>query len=73
LLKIDWTKILPTGTPAADSVCHAIRIGDHPRHGTDAHQSNLVVADLLRNAGFVHGLGIAVDQQDFVARRSERL
>jgi hypothetical protein len=54
-------------------VSHAIRPGDHPGHGTDTNQPDVLVADELRNLGFVHRLGIAIDQQDFVSARCECL
>ena len=54
-----------------DGVRHAIRLGDHAGHGTDAHESNVVIADILRDAIFVHGLGVAIDQQDFMAGRRQ--
>jgi hypothetical protein len=54
-------------------VSHAIRPGDHPGHGTDTNQPDVLVADELRNLGFVHRLGIAIDQQDFMSGRCECL
>ncbi len=60
----------PRGT---HRVRHAIGLGDHSRHGADAHQSNIVFTHVLRDAGFVHGLGVPVDQHHFVAGRGQRL
>ena len=57
----------------ANGVGHAIGLGDHASHGADADQPNVFVANILRDLGFVHGLGVAVDQQDFMARRGQRL
>src|SRR5262249_53752030 len=57
----------------SNSVSHAIRPGDHPGHGTDTHQPDVLIADELPNLGFVHWLGIAIDQQDFMSGRCERL
>ena len=51
----------------ANRVRHAIRSGDHPGHGADTNQSDVLVADELRNLGLVHRLGIAIEQQDFIS------
>ena len=57
----------------ADRVGHAVGLGDHPRHGADADEVDPLVAHVTRDLLLVHGLGVAVDQHDFMAGRSERL
>ncbi len=57
----------------ADGVGDAIGLGDHAGHGADADEVDFFIANILGDLGFVHGLGVAVDQQDFVAGRSEGL
>src|SRR5215470_12579775 len=56
-----------------NSISHAIRPGDHPGHGTDTNQSDVLVAHELRNLSLVYRLGVAIDQQNFMSGRSERL
>src|SRR5262249_55204651 len=56
-----------------NGISHAIRPGDHPGHGTNAHEPDVLVADELRNFSLLHGLGISIDQQNFMSWRSERL
>src|SRR6185312_3540362 len=57
----------------ANSVSNAIRLGNHPGHCADTYQTDVLVADELRNFVFVHRLGVAIDQKNFMVRRSERL
>src|SRR5215468_7027700 len=54
-------------------VSHAIGPGDHPGHGTDTDKPDVLVADESRNLDFVHRLGIAIDQQNFMSGRCECL
>ena len=60
-------------TGGADGVGDAIGLGDHAGHGADADQIDVLVAHVLRDLRFVHGLGVAVDEQNFVAGRGEGL
>jgi hypothetical protein len=57
----------------ANRVGNAISLGDHASHGANADQFDLLIADVLRDLSLIHGLGIAVDQENFVSRRSQRL
>ena len=57
----------------ANRIRDAVGLGDHPGHGADADQVNLLVAHILGDLRFIHGLGIAVNQQNLMARWSERL
>ncbi len=57
----------------ANGVGGAIRLGDHSGHGADADQSNVPFAHELRDLSLVHGLGIAINQQHFMAGRGQRL
>ena len=54
-------------------VRHTISFGDHSGHGTDADQINLLFEHIAGDAGFVHGLGVAIDQYHFMACGSKRL
>jgi len=56
-----------------NSVSHAIRPGDHPGHRTDADQPNVLFAHEVCNLSLVHGLGVTINQQYFMAGRSQRL
>ena len=49
-------------TRCANSVGHAVGLRDHPGHGADAYESDLLVAHILRDLRLIHRLGIAVDQ-----------
>ena len=53
----------------ANRIGHAIGFGDHASHGANADQINFLFDDITRNASFVHGLGVTVDQHNFMARR----
>ena len=57
----------------AHGVGHAIGLGDHAGHGADADQINLLFDHVAGDSGFVHGLSVAIDQDDFVFCGSERL
>ena len=57
----------------AHRVCHAIGLGDHSGHGADADQINFLFEHIAGNAGFIHGLGVAIDQNNFMAGGSKRL
>jgi hypothetical protein len=57
----------------ANSISHAVRLGNHPGHCADTNQPDVLVPDELHNLSLVHGLGIAIDQQNFMSGRSERL
>ena len=60
-------------TGGANRVSHAISLGDHAGHGADADQVDVVFADVTGDSGFIHGLSVAVDQEHFMARRSQGL
>src|SRR5258708_9550373 len=49
-------------SPGAHSVRHTIGLGDHPGHRTDADQPDTVFTHVARDAFFIHGLRVAVDQ-----------
>ena len=51
----------------ADRIRHAVSLGDHSGHGADADQINLLLDYISRDSGFVHGLGVSVDQHNVVA------
>src|SRR3982074_202830 len=53
-------------TSSAYGIGHAIRFCDHPGHGADTHQSNILLTDVSRNASLIHGLSVAINQQNFV-------
>jgi hypothetical protein len=57
----------------ADCVCHAIGLGDHSGHGADADQINFLLEHVAGDRRFVHGLGVAIDQDNFMTCGSERL
>jgi len=57
----------------ANRVGDAIGLGDHSGHGADADQSDVLIADVLRDLRLVHGLSVAIDEQNFVAGRGESL
>ena len=57
----------------AHGVAHAIGLGDHARHGTNANQSNLMFQHIRGQSRLVHGLCIAINQQDFMLGWSKRL
>ncbi len=55
----------------ANGVGDAIRLGDPSSHGANADQSNAFVSNVLCDLKLVHRLSIAVDQQHFMAGRSQ--
>ncbi len=57
----------------AHGIGHAVGLRDHARHGAYADESNIIFADVLRDARLVHRLRVPVDQHDFMAGRRERL
>ena len=57
----------------ADSIGHAIGLGDHASHRANAHQSDVLFFHKLRNTCFIHRLGVAIDQDYFVTGRRQRL
>src|SRR6266404_6202586 len=58
---------------SAHRVRHAISLGDHPGHCTDAHQPDILFTHVARDTFFIHGLRVAVNQHHFVARWSQCL
>src|SRR5437879_11693251 len=60
-------------TGGADSVGHAVGLGDHSRHRTDADKSDILFTHKTGNAGFIHWLSVAVDEHHFVACRGQSL
>jgi len=50
-------------------VSHAIGLGDHAGHGADADQIHFLFDHVARDPGFIHRLGVAVDQHNFMAGR----
>jgi hypothetical protein len=55
----------------ANSIGDAIRFGDHSGHGANADQSDVFVSNVLSDLNLVHGLSVAVNQQNFMTRRSQ--
>src|SRR6267142_2108898 len=51
---------------------HAIGLGDHPGHRADADEFNPMLAHVPRDTLFIHGLGVSVNQDYFVAGWGER-
>ena len=51
----------------AQCVGHAVGFGDHPRHGADPHQSDFLIQSVLHQLGIGHRLGVAINQQYFIA------
>jgi hypothetical protein len=58
-------------TSGTNRIRDAISLRDHSGHGPDAHQSDLLFADVSRDLAFVHWLRVAVNQQNFMIRRSQ--
>src|SRR5216683_373816 len=56
---------------SAHRVRHAISLGDHPGHRTDAHQPDILFTHVARDAFFIHGLRVAINQHHFVTRWSQ--
>src|SRR6266571_625762 len=57
----------------ADGIGHAVGLGDHASHRADPDKSDVVFEHISGDAGFVHGLRVAVDQENFVAVGSKCL
>ena len=57
----------------ANGVGHAIRLGDHASHRADADKPDVLFAHVSGDPCFIHGLRVAIDQNDFMAGRSQRL
>src|SRR6266571_625763 len=57
----------------ADGIGHAVGLGDHTSHRADADKSDVVFEHISGDAGFVHRLRVAVDQENFVAVGSQCL
>jgi hypothetical protein len=57
----------------ADGVGYAVGFGDHAGHGADPYQADLVIESEPYQLVIVHGLGVAVDQQDLVLGGRQRL
>jgi hypothetical protein len=60
-------------TNGANRISHAIGLRNHSCHRADADKADILFAYVSRDAFLVHGLGIAVDQENFVALGSKRL
>jgi hypothetical protein len=58
---------------STDGVGHAISFGDHSGHRADANQIDLLFADVPGNSNFIHGLGVTIDQDNFMNGWSQRL
>src|SRR6185312_801024 len=54
-------------------ISHSISLGYHPRHGADADQSDTFFLDITHQFLFIHRLGVAVDQDHLMLRRSQGL
>src|SRR5947207_2020804 len=68
-----WSAHEDRHSGSANGVGGAIRLGDHSGHGADADQSNVLFAHELCNLSLVHGLGVTINQQHFMAGRSQCL
>ena len=60
-------------TRFAQRIRNEIRSRDHPRHRTDADEPDVLVLAKLDELRPRHRLGIAVDKDDFVFLRRQRL
>ena len=60
-------------THGANRIGHAIGLRNHSCHRADADKADILFAYISRDAVFIHGLGIAVDQENFVALGSKHL
>src|SRR5213082_3457552 len=45
----------------SDGIGHAVGLGDHAGHRTDPHKSDVLFAHKMGDAGFIHGLRVAVN------------
>jgi hypothetical protein len=57
----------------AHRVGHPVGFRHHPRHRADADESDALLANVGDEFLFVHRVGIAVDEQHFMAGRRQRL
>ena len=57
----------------ADSIRDAVCLCYHPGHCPDSHKSDVVFPHESRDAVFIHWLCVAINQQYFVAGRSQCL
>ncbi len=57
----------------ANCIGYAVGLGDHSRHGADADQSDILIANIFRDLRFIHRLSIPIDEQHFVSGRRQRL
>jgi hypothetical protein len=60
-------------TYGADSIRHAVRLCYHPSHCADPDKSDVLFANEPRNIRFIHRSSVAIDQQNLMARRGQRL
>ena len=60
-------------TDGADRIGHAISFGDHSSHGTDADEIDTTLAYEPGQAFLIHVVCVAINQQNFVAGRCDRL
>jgi hypothetical protein len=63
----DWN------TGSTDRIRHAVCFGDHAGHGSDADQSDPLVDNELDQFGIAHRSCVAIDKNNFMAGRGERL
>ncbi len=56
---------------SANCIRHAIGLCDHAGHRADADEADFLFLDETGNAIFIHGLRVAVDQQNFMSGGSE--
>ena len=68
-----WTAHDDRHSDGANCIGHAVGLRDHSSHRANANQPNLLVEHELCDLRFVHGLGVAVNKDDFMSGRSERL
>ena len=55
----------------ANCVSHAVSLRDHAGHGANSDESDVLFADESSDSGFIHRLGVAINEQYFVACRSQ--
>src|SRR5437588_4071913 len=56
---------------SADRISDAIRLFRHSRHGPNTNQSNILVTHKLHDLCIGHTAGVAIDQENFMLRRSQ--
>ena len=57
----------------ADGIGHAISFGDHSGHGPDPDEIDTALAHEPGHAFLIHVVCVAINQQDFVLGRCDRL